>query len=425
MEKTVPFDRKYILKYPYRFITISYFLVFLFALIAISFFSAKSLIEKKVNHIAKELDFLVDIGDDFKDYIINPKNNLTELLNDLNRLISQNFYFIQLSDNQHRLVLTRSKSTDKQLQKKISYFLNKMQFKKSSLTKHKVQYSIYNGLNIFFYKKIAESGYFFGVYKLPKKDMLKLKNELKKIVIIIFSVLALTYIVAYILIVILTKYLREYSSDLLATNVNTIRTMGAMIAKRDSETGEHNFRVTFYTVKIAENMNEKIDFQGLIKGSFLHDIGKIAISDNILLKPGKLTNEEFEIIKTHVKEGYEIIKQNKYLSDAEDIVLYHHEKVNGTGYLKGLKNGEIPLNARIFAVADVFDALTSKRPYKKALSFKKAMEIINADKGKHFCETVVAAFEPIAYEIFQYVQSLTSEELHKVIQNIVKKYYKL
>jgi HD-GYP domain-containing protein (c-di-GMP phosphodiesterase class II) len=135
------------------------------------------------------------------------------------------------------------------------------------------------------------------------------------------------------------------------------------------------------------------------KSAPLHDIGKIRITDAILNKPGKLTPDEFEIMKQHALYGGEMIEkllesltQASYLEVARDIAMYHHEKWDGSGYPYGLKGEEIPLSARIMAVADVFDALISDRVYKKAFSFEKAMSIIQEESGTHFDPEVVKAF---------------------------------
>jgi response regulator RpfG family c-di-GMP phosphodiesterase len=133
----------------------------------------------------------------------------------------------------------------------------------------------------------------------------------------------------------------------------------------------------------------------------LHDIGKIRVSDTILNKPGKLTDEEFEIMKTHTTAGAQVISHamntvsedaSGYLKEAMNLAHYHHEKWNGMGYPSGLKGEDIPLSARVMAVADVFDALVSRRCYKEPFSFEKAMEIIQKDAGTHFDPDVVKAF---------------------------------
>ena len=142
------------------------------------------------------------------------------------------------------------------------------------------------------------------------------------------------------------------------------------------------------------------------KAAPLHDIGKIKIADSILNKPGRLTPEEFDVIKTHTIEGAKIIEQtlrnienNDYIETAEQMALYHHEKWNGTGYPMGLAGEQIPLCARIMAVVDVFDALTSKRVYKDAFSVDKAIDILKESSGSHFEPELVDEFIKIRSKI--------------------------
>ena len=144
----------------------------------------------------------------------------------------------------------------------------------------------------------------------------------------------------------------------------------------------------------------------MYKAAPLHDIGKIKISDSILNKPGRLTPEEFDVIKTHTIEGAKIIEQtlrnienNDYIETAEQMALYHHEKWNGTGYPMGLAGEQIPLCARIMAVVDVFDALTSKRVDKDAFSVDKAIDILKESSGSHFEPKLVDEFIKIRSKI--------------------------
>jgi putative two-component system response regulator len=139
--------------------------------------------------------------------------------------------------------------------------------------------------------------------------------------------------------------------------------------------------------------------ESIYKASPLHDIGKVGISDAILLKPGKLTNEEFEIMKTHVDIGYQTLlrigqryKNNAFLKMGLDITRYHHEKWDGSGYPLGLSGDDIPLSARIMAISDVYDALRSKRVYKAAYSHEKSCVIMAEAKGRHFDPRLVDIF---------------------------------
>ena len=187
-----------------------------------------------------------------------------------------------------------------------------------------------------------------------------------------------------------------------------IRNVAGVIEERDSATGEHTERTTTYaeeicnelirTGKYTDVLDEDMVYR-ITQSAALHDIGKIKTPDAVLNKPGKLTPEEFEIIKKHTIDGGKIIRQifqdiddKEYEEIAYDIVMYHHEKWDGSGYPEGLKGEEIPLCARIMAVADVFDALVSERVYKSAMSIEKSLEIIAEDSGKHFDPDVTEAF---------------------------------
>lgn len=193
--------------------------------------------------------------------------------------------------------------------------------------------------------------------------------------------------------------------------------MGEAIAKRDSDTDIHNYRVTLYALELAKALGVDEQTQRKIaSGAFLHDVGKIAIPDHILLKPGKLTDEEFEIMKTHVSHGADILKRVSWLEDARDIPLYHHEKYDGTGYLSGLKGEQIPFMARLFAVVDVFDALTSERPYKKPMPVEKALAILKKDAGTHFDPNMVAVFTRHAETWYQDIYNAPDKQVRARLQ---------
>jgi putative nucleotidyltransferase with HDIG domain len=162
---------------------------------------------------------------------------------------------------------------------------------------------------------------------------------------------------------------------------------------RDKETEGHTQRVTVLTQRLARTMGvDDAQMVHITRGALLHDIGKMAIPDSILLKPGALTEEERELIKQHPKFAFDMLKRIEFLRPAIDIPHYHHEKWDGTGYPDGLKGEEIPFAARIFPVIDVWDALTSNRPYRKGLPHTEVKEHIKADSGKHFDPQVVEAF---------------------------------
>ncbi|MCR5231487.1 MAG: HD domain-containing protein [Acholeplasmatales bacterium] len=181
-----------------------------------------------------------------------------------------------------------------------------------------------------------------------------------------------------------------------------------LIENRDMETGEHITRTSRYVKTLAELARKEGLYVDKINDEFidhlfvlapLHDIGKILVSDTILKKPGKLTSEEYEEMKKHAALGGSVVREvlngitdEEYLSFAEDIATYHHERWDGSGYPKGLKGEEIPLSARIMAIADVFDALISERCYKKAYPAEEAFKIISEESGSHFDSKLVDIF---------------------------------
>lgn len=177
--------------------------------------------------------------------------------------------------------------------------------------------------------------------------------------------------------------------------LDTIKRLALASEYRDDTTGKHIERISEYSTLIAKNLGLTEKEIEIIKyASPMHDIGKIGIPDAVLLKPGKLTPEEFDIIKTHADIGAKILggSDKELLIACEIIAMTHHEKFDGTGYPKGLKGNDIPLYGRIVSIADVFDALTSERPYKTAFSVEKSFTIIKDDTGTHFDPEIAKAF---------------------------------
>ncbi len=164
---------------------------------------------------------------------------------------------------------------------------------------------------------------------------------------------------------------------------------------RDPETGGHIQRMAHFSQLIAAGLGLSPGEQSLIlQAAPMHDVGKIGIPDYILLKPGRLTPQEFELMKQHPRLGFELLdgSDSAILQAAAEIALTHHEKFDGTGYPSGLAGDEIPLYGRIVAVADVFDALTSERPYKKAWELERALDLLREGAGEHFDPACVSAF---------------------------------
>src|SRR5689334_21498016 len=168
---------------------------------------------------------------------------------------------------------------------------------------------------------------------------------------------------------------------------------------RDKETEGHSQRVTELTVQLAQAMGtDEADLVNIRRGALLHDIGKMGVPDNILLKPGKLTDEEWEKMCQHPGFAYDMLSDIDYLKPALDIRYCHREKWNGSGYPRALAGGQIPIAARIFAVVDVWDALRSDRPYRQGWTEEKTLEYIQSESGRHFDPQVVDAFMKLISE---------------------------
>jgi len=194
----------------------------------------------------------------------------------------------------------------------------------------------------------------------------------------------------------LERRVAEATSEIRLRERETLIRLARAGEYRDEETGNHVIRMAKYSRIIAEELGFSQDEAEVIEmAAPMHDIGKIGIRDDILLKPGKLTAEEFEIMKTHTLIGHDILKDSpsKYLQMGGIIALGHHEKYDGTGYPYGKKASEISIEARIVAVADVYDALVSERPYKNAWSMQTALEYMENLSGKHFDPECLHAFK--------------------------------
>lgn len=219
------------------------------------------------------------------------------------------------------------------------------------------------------------------------------------------------------------KFTREKDHELKVTQVVAIEALASLAEYRDAETSQHLHRIRAFVTLLGEQLHKSspyashIHSQGYIlddlsHASVLHDIGKIAVPDGILLKPGSLNSEEFEVIKTHTTIGSEIlvaadnqfherVGKQSYLTLAQAIAKSHHEKWDGSGYPQGLAGENIPLAARIVALCDVYDAVTSDRVYKKAWSHEKAVDLIKESSGTHF--------DPIIADVFLRIETQFKE----------------
>ena len=210
----------------------------------------------------------------------------------------------------------------------------------------------------------------------------------------------------------LAEEVAKATSEIAAREKEAILRLSRAAEYRDPETGSHLLRMSNYTRLIAVQLGLPLAEQELLlEASPMHDIGKVGTPDQILLKPGRLTPEEFEIMKQHATIGYEILRDSvsPLLQCAAKLALAHHEKFDGSGYPLGLAGEAIPLHGRIVAVADVFDALTSERPYKKAWALEAAVDFLKTNSGSHFDPVCVEAFLAVWPQVLEIRQRYHDE----------------
>jgi len=259
---------------------------------------------------------------------------------------------------------------------------------------------------------------------LDEKTLREQRDQIRNGVLLSTLSIVIAAILLYPLLLGMLRQSVSLSRRLLGSHLALITALGNAVAKRDSDTDEHNYRVTYYAVSLAEAMNLKpAEIANLVLGAFLHDVGKIGIPDRLLLKRDKLTPEEFEIMKTHVSLGLDIVADSPWLRGGAPVIHYHHEYFDGRGYPAGLHGETIPLVARIFAIADVFDALTSERPYKRALPFAEAMAIMREETSRHFDPAIMATFNNIITELHSWAAQASTTELRHKLHEIMGKYF--
>jgi len=244
------------------------------------------------------------------------------------------------------------------------------------------------------------------------------------LLVVIVTLLQVAIVLSPLLLASYRRILKD-REQLLLSNLGTILALGNAIAKRDSDTDSHNYRVSYYALRLAEAVGlDPKRMPGLLKGAFLHDVGKIGVSDRVLLKKGRLDSEEYEIVRKHVAYGLEIIAGIPWLRDAAPVISGHHEKYDGSGYPQGIRKKAIMLEARIFSVVDVFDALTSRRPYKEALSLDEALGIMDEASGRHFDPEIYGAFRELAPSLFKQVSSDDRRLLRRILGHAIQPYFR-
>ena len=263
-----------------------------------------------------------------------------------------------------------------------------------------------------------------GLFRVSEEAMAQVRRTALQTALYVGLIVLATALLLYPVILTLMRRLASYSESLLASNLETLEVLGSAIAKRDSDTDAHNYRVTLYSLRLAEAVGLDAErVRALIKGAFLHDVGKIGVRDNILHKPTRLNAEEFRIMQTHVDHGLDIVHRSRWLADAENVVGSHHEKFDGSGYPKQLAGEAIAIEARIFAIADVFDALTSRRPYKKPLSFDETMTILESGRGLHFDPVLLDRFAALARALYDSYCGRDDDGLRDEVRAVVDRFF--
>jgi cyclic di-GMP phosphodiesterase len=215
-----------------------------------------------------------------------------------------------------------------------------------------------------------------------------------------------------------TEQLRQAITALERSYDITLNAPGDALDLKEGETEGHSKRVTAFTIAIARAMGVSVDqIRVIARGAFLHDVGKMAISDAILRKPGPLTDQETAMMREHCLRGYQILKQIPFLAEAVQIVYCHHENYDGTGYPRGLKGEQIPLGARITAVANTLDSMTSDLPYRAKLPFEVARDEIQRWSGRQFDPQVVATFLQMPENIWDDLRKGIDEQIHRFVRD--------
>ena len=218
----------------------------------------------------------------------------------------------------------------------------------------------------------------------------------------------------------LEETVRQRTAQLEITQLEIIRRLGRAAEFKDNETGLHVIRMSHYARILALGMGmSETEAELLLHAAPMHDVGKIGIPDRIMLKPGPLNEGEFALMRKHPKFGYDIIGDHpsQLLQIARQVALTHHEKWNGKGYPRGVRGEEIPLNGRIVAIADVFDALTSVRPYKSAWSVEKAVGLLGRESGEHFDPKIVEQFMICLPDILKVKERYAESEDFSTVEN--------
>lgn len=414
----------------------SFFKRALFSLIFISILSTVFIINFQQYSFYKSLadEIKTNVNAKLDKYNQNLKfSDMNVLEEDVKSLMRElGFITIEIYDNKKEDVFTFD-APGKRFADKLKLIQGNYNFIKHEFpTSKKMNYDFFkvtdehNFIQIFYpiYKSDKLLGYFEGISYVEPIVLNRFKRGIFATIVTVILTIFIFSLLIFPLIYFAYKKLNAHRLELLLSNIMTINTLGNAIALRDSDTNEHNYRVTLYAIKFAQTVDLDIEnIKVLIKGAFLHDVGKIGISDNILLKNGSLNEEEFKIMRSHVIKGVELINSDSWLEDAKDVILYHHEKYDGSGYPNAIKAKKIPITARIFTIVDVFDALTSKRPYKEPFSYEKSIEILKEGYNKHFDGELLDIFIKISYKLYSDTRAKEKKELKEELETLIKNYF--
>jgi HD-GYP domain-containing protein (c-di-GMP phosphodiesterase class II) len=270
------------------------------------------------------------------------------------------------------------------------------------------------------------TGYFEGVQVVPQwqQDLIH-SNALDVATMVALAVLICGSAIFPVVLRLFAQSQRK-TREVLESHLAMMQALGRAIARRDSDTGVHNYRVAWIAATLAEAVGlHGSRMQELIVGSFLHDVGKIGIPDSILLKPARLDDAEMAVMRTHVGLGEEIVTGAGWVDGGRAVVAGHHEKWDGTGYPRGLAGQDIALVARIFAIADVFDALCSRRPHKQPMPLPEVMQVLDGEVGKHFDPHLVKVFADLSADIYKTLLNASEIELRSRLERMVHKHFGL
>jgi len=284
-----------------------------------------------------------------------------------------------------------------------------------------------NAYYLYLFTQVFEPGWYMRTAIPIKPELIKRieKDTETAMIVVIITLLQVTLVLFPLMMASYNRTLKDRAT-LVMNQLMTVVTLGNAIGKRDSDTEAHNYRVSYYALRLAKAVDlDANKIPGLIKGAFLHDVGKIGVPDSILLKPGRLNKQEFDIVQKHVQDGLEITSAMPWLRDASPIISGHHEKYDGNGYPNGLKGEEIPIEARIFSVVDVFDALTSHRPYKEAMTLNSALQIMDKSSGTHFDPEIYSRFRKIAPSLLAKACIDDKHKLRRLLSHAIIPYYPL